>query len=201
MYNYLKGTLASKTPTQIAVDVGGVGYELFIPLSTYSALPAEGQGVRILTHVHIREDAHLIFGFATEEEKSLFRLLLTVSGIGPKMAITALSGLELSELKRAIIQENIVTLTSISGIGRKTAERMIIELREKILVEEKALDKTPAEKLSPDDKLAEDAVLALLSLGYKKPSAQDAVKKVLSSASVKKHSSVEELVRASLRMI
>lgn len=200
MYNYLKGTLASKSPTQIVVDVGGAGYEIFISLSTYSALPAEGQSVCILTHVHIREDAHLIFGFATGEEKALFRLLLSVSGIGPKMALTALSGLELSELKRAIIQENLAVLTSISGIGKKTAERMIIELREKILVEEKASDKKPSDKSSPDDQLVEDAILTLISLGYKKPSAQDAVKKAFTSAGSKKHS-VEELVRASLRVI
>ncbi len=200
MYSYLKGLLASKTPTHIVVDVGGAGYDISIPLSTYSALPGEGQNVCILTHVHIREDAHLIFGFATEEEKSLFRLLLTVSGIGPKMALTALSGLELSELKRAILQENIAALTSISGIGRKTAERMIIELREKILLEGKSPDKEPTGKLSPDDKLVEDTLLVLLSLGYKKPNAQDAVKKVLGVAGAKKHS-VEELVRASLKAI
>lgn len=200
MYSYLKGVLASKTPTHIVVDVGGAGYDISIPLSTYGALPAEGESVRILTHVHIREDAHLIFGFFTEEEKSLFRLLLTVSGIGPKMALTALSGLELSELKRAIIQENLAALTGISGIGRKTAERIIIELREKILVDEKAFNIKTSGKLSQDDKLAEDAVLALLSLGYKKPSAQDAVKKALSSGDSKKYS-VEELVRASLKVI
>ena len=200
MYSYLKGILAVKTPTQIVVDVGGAGYEIFIPLSTYGALPSEGQPVCILTHVHIREDAHLIFGFATEEEKKLFRLLLTVSGIGPKMALTSLSGLEISELKQAIIQENLAALTSISGIGRKTAERIVIELREKILVDEKASSKRQAGVVTADDKLVEDTLLVLVSLGYKKQNAQDAVKKVFASSDGKKHS-VEELVRATLKVI
>lgn len=200
MYSYLKGVLAVKTPTQIVVDVGGAGYELFIPLSTYGALPAEGQPVCVQTHVHIREDAHLIFGFATEEEKKLFRLFLTVSGIGPKMALTALSGLEISELKQAIIQENLAALTGISGIGRKTAERIVIELREKILVDEKAASKKQSGAVSADDKLVEDTLLVLVSLGYKKQNAQDAVKKIFSSSAGKKHS-VEELVRATLKVI
>src|SRR3989338_2471644 len=200
MFSFLKGILAVKTPTQIVVDVGGAGYEIFIPLSTYSALPAEGQQVCILTHVHIREDAHLIFGFATEEEKKLFRLLLTVSGIGPKMAPTSLSGLEISELKQAIIQENLAALTGISGIGRKTAERIVIELREKILVDEKTANRKQTGAVTVDDKLVEDTLLALVSLGYKKQNAQDAVKKAFAAAGGKKHS-VEELVRATLKVI
>lgn len=200
MFSYLQGTLALKHPTQVVVDVGGIGYEVFIPLSTYSALPDQGQAVCILTHVHIREDAHLIYGFVTEEERSLFKLLLTVSGIGPKMALTVLSGLELTHLKGAIIHEDLAALTSISGIGRKTAERIIIELREKVLLDEKSAQRKTSEKFSEGDALIQDTVLVLLSLGYKKQNAQEAIKKVLGSSGSKKLS-VEELVRASLKVI
>ena len=200
MFSYLQGKLASKSPTQVVVDVGGIGYEVSIPLSTYGALPEQGQAVYLLTHVHIREDAHQIFGFATEDEKNLFRLLMTVSGIGPKMALTVLSGLEIVELKRAIIHEDLPVLTSVSGIGRKTAERIIVELREKILLDEKSTSKKPSEKSSPAEMLVQDALLVLVSLGYKKQNAQDAIKKALSSSSSKKPS-VEDLVRASLKAI
>jgi Holliday junction DNA helicase RuvA len=199
MFSYLKGILAVKHPTQIVVDIGGVGYEALIPLSTYSQLPSEGQSVHLLTHVHIREDAHQIFGFLTADEKNLFRLLLSISGIGPKMALAVLSGLAIPELKRAIIHEDIASLTAISGIGRKTAERIVIELREKILVEEKSVRK-PSDKESEDDGLVQDTLLVLISLGYKKPSAQDAIKKVLAEAGTRKLS-VEELVRASLKEV
>ncbi|MBI4549976.1 MAG: Holliday junction branch migration protein RuvA [Candidatus Omnitrophica bacterium] len=198
MYSYLKGNLAVKHPTQIVVDIGGIGYEVLIPLSTYSHLPAEGQSVHLLTHVHIREDAHQIFGFLTQDEKSLFRLLLSISGIGPKMALAVLSGLAVADLKRAIIHEDLAALTAISGIGRKTAERIIIELREKVLVDEKS-SRRP-EETGTDDELVQDTVLVLVSLGYKKPSAQDAIKKVLGEAGGKRLS-VEELVRASLKVV
>ncbi len=200
MFSYFQGTLAAKNPTQIVVDVGGVGYEVFIPLSTYSALPEQGQAVCILTHVHIREDAHQIFGFLTAEERNLFKLLLTVSGIGPKMALTVLSGLEITDLKRAIIHEDLAALTSISGIGRKTAERIVIELREKILFEEKSFEKKSSEKFYEGDALIQDTALVLVSLGYKKQNAQDAIKKAMASSGSKKLS-VEELVRASLKII
>ncbi|HNV86766.1 MAG TPA: Holliday junction branch migration protein RuvA [Candidatus Omnitrophota bacterium] len=200
MFNYLQGILAEKSPTQITLDVGGVGYEVFIPLSTYSRLPEKGDKLLLQTQVSIREDAHQIFGFLTLEEKNLFRLLIGVSGIGPKLALTMLSGLALEDLKRAIAHEDLATLTGIHGIGRKTAERIVIELREKILVDTKsAAPKMPGGG-TPDEALVEDTILVLLSLGYKKPQAQDAIKKVLSSAQGKKLS-VEELVRLTLKGI
>lgn len=200
MFSYLQGVLAVKAPTQAVVDVGGIGYEVFIPLSTFSALPGEGESVCLLTHVDIREDAHRIFGFLTEDERSLFRLLLGVSGIGPKMGLTVLSGIAIEDLKRAILREDLAMLTSISGIGRKTAERIIIELREKILLDEKLTRKTPSEKFSEDEALIRDTVLVLVSLGYKKQDAQEAIKKALASSGAKKVS-VEELVRSSLKGI
>jgi len=200
MFSYLQGILAEKSPTQIALDVGGVGYEVFIPLSTYSRLPDKGERLLLQTYVSIREDAHQIFGFSTLEEKNLFRLLIGVSGIGPKLALTVLSGLALEDLKRAIAYEDLATLTSVHGIGRKTAERLVIELREKILVETKPEQKKTPGTGSRDEALVEDTILVLLSLGYKKPQAQDAVKKALSSSQGKKLS-VEELVRLTLKGI
>lgn len=200
MFAYLKGTLTLKAPTQIVVDVGGVGYEISIPLSTFSALPEKGQPVMIVTHVHIREDAHQIFGFFTEDEKSLFRLLLTVSGIGPKMALTVLSGVPLTDLKRAIIHEDLALLTSISGIGRKTAERIIIELREKVLLEDKSSQRKQTDGGGQEEIFFQDTVLALVSLGYKKQDAQDAVRKTITS-SKGKVLTVDELLRAALKSI
>lgn len=200
MFSYVHGTLAEKLPTQVVIDVGGIGYEVFIPLSTYSRLPDEGENVRLLTHFHIREDVHHIFGFLTREERDLFKLLLTISGIGPKLALTALSGLEVVELKRAIIREDLSALTGISGIGRKTAERIIIELREKVLLDDKVLREKPSQVDGEKDVLVQDTLLVLVSLGYKKQDAQEAVKKVFPSATAGKIS-VEELVRASLKVI
>ena len=154
----------------------------------------------LLTHVHIREDAHQIYGFSSEEERNFFRLLIGVSGIGPKMALTVLSGLALDDLKHAIIHEDLARLTAISGIGRKTAERIIIELREKVFLDEKSAARKPLQ--DADEGLIQDTLLVLVSLGYKKQSAQDAIKKVLSQASRERREiSVEELVRASLKVI
>ena len=134
MYSYLSGILAEKSPTLITVDVNGIGFQLIVPISTSQKLPATGQKVKLLTHHVVREDAQILFGFATEEERSLFKLLLSVSGIGPKLAITILSGLGIEELKQAIVQGSVPALTAVSGIGRKTAERLIVELRERIVV-------------------------------------------------------------------
>lgn len=200
MFSYLQGILAEKSPTQIVLDVGGVGYEVFIPLSTFTHLPEKGEKVLLQTHVYIREEAHQIFGFLTAEERNLFRLLISVSGIGPKTGLTALSGLALEDLKQAIVHEDLAALTGIHGIGRKTAERIVIELREKILVETRTVEKKTGEKVSQEEALVEDTVLVLLSLGYKKPQAQDAIKKAVSSSQGRRFS-VEELVRAVLKII
>ena len=200
MFSYLHGTLAQKNPAQVVIDVGGVGYEVTIPLSTYRLLSDKGSRVMLLTHVHIREDAHQIYGFSSEEERNFFRLLIGVSGIGPKMALTVLSGLALDDLKHAIIHEDLARLTAISGIGRKTAERIIIELRENVFLDEKSAARKPLQ--DADEGLIQDTLLVLVSLGYKKQSAQDAIKKVLSQASRERREiSVEELVRASLKVI
>lgn len=175
MIDYLQGVLAVKQPARAVVEAAGVGYEVSIPLSTYDRLPDEGKPVKLLTHFHVREDAHILFGFATDAERRVFRLLLDVSGIGPKIALTALSGLSIRELKAAIVEGDSKRLATISGIGKKTAERMVIELKDRIGVGE-ALEATAGtEAISENDLRLRDAILALISLGYKQADAQKMV--------------------------
>ncbi|MFA6599997.1 MAG: Holliday junction branch migration protein RuvA [Candidatus Omnitrophota bacterium] len=200
MYQYLAGKLIEKTPTHLTLDVNGVGYRVLIPISTYAALPATTEMVRILTHLVVREDAHLLYGFATEEERKIFRLLLSVSGIGPKMATTILSGIPVPELKRAIAEGSLVVLTGISGIGKKTAERLIIELREKMVVEDRAVGTTSASGEGPLQGISEDAVGALVELGYRKAGAREAVQKAMTMNGAAKLS-VSDLIRAALKYV
>ncbi|MDD5086060.1 MAG: Holliday junction branch migration protein RuvA [Candidatus Omnitrophica bacterium] len=197
MFDYLSGKLIEKSPTRIVVDVHGVGYAVNIPLSSFHILPDVESDIQILAHLQIKEDEWQLYGFLTREERDLFRLMLSVSGIGPKTALTVLSGIGLDDLKRALIGEDIEVLTAISGIGRKTAERMIVELKEKVVLEEKRI---PLRGGKGRDAFFADSVSALVSLGYKRQSAQEAVKKVLSEA-VKPVSDVEELIKESLKFI
>lgn len=198
MYQYIQGVLAEKTATALMLEVGGIGYQLQIPVSTFSALPAVGSSVRLWTHFVVREDAHSLYGFLTEEERQLFRSLVSVSGIGPKTALAALSGIPIQDLKRAIIDGNLVVLTGVSGIGRKTAERMVVELREKIVVEDTMSGAAAGSK--SDSPVAEDSLRALIELGYKKQSAQEAVQKALRQFDGGKVS-LPDLIRASLRYV
>lgn len=200
MYEHLNGKLVEKSPTSVVLEVAGVGYQLLIPLSTYTELPEAGAAARLLTHFVVREDAHLLFGFATEEERGLFRMLLSVSGIGPKTALTALSGVAAGDLKDAIVNGEVHTLTKISGIGRKTAERMVVELKEKLVIEERrAPTRDRFTKVKGEGRVMEDALRALLELGYKKPGAQEAVEKAAKQAG--KPISLEDLVRQSLKFV
>src|SRR5437660_10747318 len=133
MITFLDGKLISSLPTQAIVDVSGVGYEVFIPLSSYDKLPAAGQSVRILTHLHVREDAHVLYGFMSAAERDLFRLLVNhVSGIGPKLALAVLSGMSVNNFKAAVVNYDVVSLSKISGVGKKTAERMVLELKDRV---------------------------------------------------------------------
>ncbi|MBI3999395.1 MAG: Holliday junction branch migration protein RuvA [Candidatus Omnitrophica bacterium] len=199
MYSFLAGILAEKSPTLVTIDVNGIGFQLVVPLSTSRELPAVGEKAKLLTQHVVREDAQLLFGFATEEERSLFKLLLSVSGVGPKLAITVLSGLGIGELKRAIVEGSVPALTAISGIGRKTAERLIVELREKIVVEGRSEGKSGA-GLSKSEVLVQDSIRALVSLGYSKQSAKTAIQKVLEGRSSERIST-ESLIRESLKQI
>lgn len=197
MICFLDGILVEKHPTRAVLNVGGVGYDVLIPLSSYDRLPAPGERCLVLTHDHVREDDHQLFGFATEAERRVFVLLMTVSGIGPKLALSALSGMSARELKAAIVEGDAKRLSSISGIGKKTAERMIVELRDKIGAGE-ALEATAgAPEALPEDLKLRDAVLALIALGYKRADAEKMVLDVAKAPGAGEHS-VEDIIRKSL---
>ncbi len=197
MICFLDGILVEKQPTRAVLNVGGVGYEVSIPLSSYDRLPAANERCLVLTYDHVREDDHQLFGFATESERRMFVLLLSVSGIGPKLALSALSGLSSRELKAAIVDGDAKRLSSISGIGKKTAERMIVDLRDKIGAGE-ALEATAgARDELPADLKLRDAVLALIALGYKRADAEKMVLEVAKGAGAGEHS-VEDIIRKSL---
>lgn len=196
MITFLEGALVEKQPTRIVMQVSGVGYEVFIPLSSYERLGALNETCRVLTYHHVREDAHVLYGFVTAGERRLFELLLTISGIGPRIALSALSGMSVRELKAAVVENDVKRLHSISGIGRKTAERMIVELRDK-LSEGEALEAVAgADDPEPGDVRLRDAVMALIRLGYNQADARKMVRHV--SADDNDPAGVEELVRKAL---
>ena len=195
MIAYLKGTLAKKTPTEILVDVGGVGYSVNVSLSTFAKLPEEKASVYILTHHHIREDAQILFGFITEQEREVFRLLISVSGIGPKMAQTILSGIQSEELMKTISQGNVNSLTTIPGIGKKTAERLVVELRDKF----SKMDMGSSTGLTPSTASnRNEALSALQSLGFSRDKAEQAIRFVL-NANGETDMSVEDLIKNALK--
>ena len=176
MIGRLSGVVLEKRPDRALVDASGVGYELHVPLGTFAALPAVGERASLHVHTHVREDAILLFGFATAGEKALFERLITVSGIGPKLALTVLSGLPLPELVGAIAAQDVKRLSSIPGVGRKLAERLGVELKERVADLFPAGSAAAASTASAATSLLEDAVGALLNLGYRKPQAEAAVK-------------------------
>ena len=180
------------------MDVNGVGYELLIPLSSFDKLPALGGDVKILTHLVVREDAHVLYGFMTNSERELFRLLInSVSGIGPKTALNILSGVSGTAFRGAVANGDVKSLSQISGVGKKTAERIVVELRDKI-GQVGALEAASAKhSLTADDQKLNDATLALMALGFKQPDAHEAVRAAQAMLGAK--ASVEELVRAGLK--
>ncbi len=200
MYEFLSGKIVKKEPMRLVVDVNGIGYELLIPLSTFHFLGKPGDSLRVLTHFLVREDHQQLFGFLSEEERTLFRLLLSVTGIGPKLSLSILSGMGISEFRKAVVDGSILSLTSISGVGRKTAERLIIELREKVLLLERKSEPGGAAPTLKDERLLEDSTQALVSLGYRVPEAKRALQKVLAEKNAGALS-VEDLIRASLKYI
>ena len=176
MIAYLRGDLLDKKPSSIIVDVNGVGYGLTIPVSTYSELPAVGVEVEIQVHTHVREDALSLFGFLTDEEKDIFEKLITVSGVGPRLAVTVLSGLPVDRLVAAISEGDAKTLTRIPGVGRKTGERIILDLKDKI-VRDPASEHT-ARSTTPGAAIERDVISAMVNLGC----AQDAAEKAVDQA-------------------
>ena len=168
MITFLSGKLVTALPTQATIEVNGVGYEVMIPLSSYDKLPAAGQEVRILTHLHVREDAQILFGFMTPAERDLFRLLVNhVSGIGPKLALAVLSGMSVNNFKAAVVSNDVALLSKISGLGKKTAERIVLELKDKLGVAAAWEAASAAHAPTPEQERANEAVLALIALGYK----------------------------------
>lgn len=197
MITFLRGKLVEVHPTQITVDVNGVGYEVLIPLSSFDKLPGVGNDLTILTHLAIREDAHVIYGFMSAAERDLFRLLIhTVSGIGPKIALNILSGMNVTALRSAVASGDVKSLSQINGVGRKTAERIVVELKDKI-GQAAAAEVGTARPATVSDTKINDAVLALVALGFKQPEAHDAVRAAL--AVLGQQASVEQLVRAALK--
>ena len=198
MITFLHGKLVESLPTQAVLDVHGVGYSVLIPLSSFDKLPPPGSEVRLLTHLSIRDDAHVLYGFITGGERDLFRLLVnTVSGVGPKIALNILSGMNATAFRGAVAKGDVKALSQISGVGKKTAERIVVELRDKIGAAG-AWEAASAERgISPQDQKVSDAVLALIALGFKEVEAHEAVRKRL--ASLGPQATAEDLVRASLK--
>lgn len=198
MISFLRGTLVESLPTQVTIEVRGVGYELLIPLSSYDKLPPPGGEVRILTHLSIREDAHTLYGFMTSGERDLFRLLInTVSGIGPKLALNILSGMNPTMFRGAVANSDVKALSQISGVGKKTAERIIVELRDKVGASGTWEAASARHALSGEEQKVNDAVLALAALGYKPADAHDAVRGAV--AVLGANATLEQLVRSALK--
>ncbi len=196
MFAFLHGKLADATPTHVVVDCSGVGYSVFIPLSSYDKLPPKGGEVKLLTHHHVvaHEGTQQLFGFVTPDEREMFLLLISISGIGPKLGLNILSSTSIAALRSAIASGDVKTLCALRGVGKKTAERLVVELRDKISSGTGFTGKGATVSVA-DQKLS-DAILALVSLGYKQ---MDAYKAVLAAAKkLGPSAGVEQLVRASL---
>ena len=193
MIGRLQGVLLRKEPPALMLDVGGVGYELEAPMTTFYELPAVGERVTLYTHLVVREDAHLLYGFVREAQRRLFRELLKVNGVGPRVALAVLSGLSDEEFSRCVAEEDIARLTKVPGIGRKTAERLVIEMRDKLPKDIPLPASTAAGPAAPGDPVSE-AVSALVALGYKPNEASRAVR----GASTK-GLSAEEIIRQALK--
>jgi Holliday junction DNA helicase RuvA len=193
MIDFLDGCLAEKSPTRVVLELGGVGYEVFVSLTSYARLPDVGARCRVWVHDYVREDQHLLYGFATQAERRMFGLLLGVTGIGPRTAMSALSGLAATELATAIANGDTARLSSISGIGRKTADRLVVELREKI-----SQPGLPGDVAAlTDDRRVQDAARALVALGYKTAEAQKMA--AAAAARLPPEGTVEDIIRQSLR--
>ena len=191
MIGSLRGRIASKTPPQLTVEVGGLGYELEAPMSTFFHLPPVGEEVRLLTHLVVREDAHVLYAFATEEERRLFRSLIKVSGVGPKIALALLAGISVSAFIECVRSEDIGALTRVPGVGRKTAERLIVEMRDRLAAPHPTAE-TPAAAGTASP--ADEAYDALVALGYRPAEAT----RLLKAAGPGTHST-EELIRRALQ--
>lgn len=193
----IQGNLTFKSPNYLIIDVGGIGYQVFVPLSSFYSLPKLGDFVRLNIHTYLREDSIQLYGFLSKEEKDLFLFLIGVTGIGPKLAINILSGISPSDLIRAISEGNLVTLNAVPGVGKKTAERLILELREKIIQVQYSEIQTPDSEPRTN---YEDALSALVNLGYKKSHAEEALRKFRADPGLNS-GSVEEMIKEALKVL
>jgi holliday junction DNA helicase RuvA len=198
MITFLHGKLVEVLPTQVTVEINGVGYEVLIPLSSFDKLPPPGNEVKLLTHLAVREDAHVLYGFMTSAERELFRMLInTVSGVGPRIALNILSGMNPTAFRGAVANGDVKALSQISGVGKKTAERIVVELKDRIGAIGAWEAASAQRALSADEQKVNDAVLALMALGFKQIEAHDAVRGAV--AVIGQKATVEDLVRACLK--
>jgi Holliday junction DNA helicase RuvA len=196
MIAHLKGTILEKHPNQVIVDVGGVGYDVTIPVSAYSSLPEKGSVVQLFIHTQVREDLLALYGFISARDKALFEKLITVSGIGPKLAITALSGLSSEDLATAIRSGSLEQLVRIPGVGKKTAERMVLELRDKLdLIGTVAQAAQPRSAFNPTE---EDVISALMNFGATRAAAEAALGKARSAS---ESNAFDDLFRRALKLV
>jgi Holliday junction DNA helicase RuvA len=180
MIAFLRGALLEKRPSRLVIDVGGVGYEVLVPLSTFYAVGEAGAVVTVRVHTHVREDLIALYGFATSVEQELFERLISINGVGPKLALAVLSGIEPSELVRAVRSQDVARLTSIPGVGKKTAERIGLELKDKLPAAWQSSTASPSG--TPGDQLRDDLLSALVNLGYHRPVAEKAVESVVKAS-------------------
>jgi Holliday junction DNA helicase RuvA len=208
MIAQLNGIILEKTPPEIVLDVGGVGYEIQLPMTSFYQLPEVNQAVKLFTHFVVREDAQLLFGFVDRLERTLFRVLIKANGVGPKLACTILSGMSANQFVNAVMHEDITALVKMPGVGKKTAERLVVELKDRL----KDLDALPdlsihkpvttnatkGEVLAPSMSAGDEAISALVALGYKRNQAESAVKSAASGIE-KDQLSSEQLIRDALK--
>ncbi len=198
MISHLKGTLSQKSPVSIVVDVNGVGYQVFTSLTTFYALPEPDETVFLKIHTHVREDAFKLFGFITDEEQLIFQKLISISKVGPKLALSILSGMPPVDLMTAIMNNDVTRISTIPGVGKKTAERLTLELKDKL--GDITLEFSPgSERPSSLGGVLDDAVSALVNLGYKKPQAEKALKSIWEQNG--KDHTLEDLIKESLNVL
>jgi Holliday junction DNA helicase RuvA len=196
MIAFLRGRVFEKQPNRVIVDVQGVGYEVFVPLSTFYDIGDDGADVSLRVHTHVREDAMQLYGFLTELERQLFERLIGISGIGPKLAIAVLSGMETRELVGAVQRGDVAKLTGIPGVGKKTSERIVLELKDRLAHLSAAVVEQQAVEAPAGDRLRDDLTSALLNLGYHRPHAEKAVDAAVASAP---DLTFEQALKAALR--
>lgn len=196
MIAFIRGVLIDKYPTHVIIETNGVGYELMVPVSTFEKLPQPGAQVRLLSHLYVREDALALYGFYSAEERELFRELLTVSGIGPRLALTILSGLPVAQVYRAVAEDDEDTLTKIKGLGKKTVQRMILDLKDRAAEKAQQNASMPTLLMPQHSGNIEQSIAAMVTLGYSRREAEAVI--IKAAAKTAADASVEELIKIAL---